>query len=217
MASPERSYSSPVRADQARQTRKRIVDAGAALFAERGYGATTIDAIAQAAGVSRKTVFDSVGGKANLMKLAYDFAITGDDAPIPLMDRPRIADLMAEREPAAMIAGHAALVTDIGSRIAANLLRAGAGGRHRRGGAGAVPGTGAAAPDLDGRCRRKLLAEAGGLRPGLTRTHGRGSAVDLLRSRPLRQARGPAGLVGRAVRELDPPDPRAATAGALSR
>ena len=61
MASPERSYTSPVRADQARQTRKRIVDAGAALFAERGYGATTIDAIAEAAGVSRKTVFDSVG------------------------------------------------------------------------------------------------------------------------------------------------------------
>jgi len=118
VANPERSYSSTVRADQARQTRKRIVDAGAALFAERGYGATTIEAIAEAAGVSRKTVFDSVGGKANLMKLAYDFAITGDDAPVPLMDRSRITDLMDERDPAALIAAHAALVTEVGSRIA---------------------------------------------------------------------------------------------------
>ena len=175
MASPERSYSSPVRADQARQTRKRIVDAGAALFAERGYGATTIDAIAQAAGVSRKTVFDSVGGKANLMKLAYDFAITGDDAPIPMMDRPRIADLMAEREPAAMIAGHAALVTDIGSRIAAIY-----------GALEQAAGTDAEAQTLYQKLVRqrrtsmempaKQLAEVGGLRPGLTRTH----AADLL-------------------------------------
>ena len=175
MASPERSYTSPVRADQARQTRKRIVDAGATLFAERGYGATTIDAIAQAAGVSRKTVFDSVGGKANLMKLAYDFAITGDDAPIPLMDRPRIADLMAEREPAAMIAGHAALVTDIGSRIAAIY-----------GALEQAAGTDAEAQTLYQKLVRqrrtsmempaKQLDEVGGLRPGLTRTH----AADLL-------------------------------------
>ena len=36
--------------------------------------------------MSRKTVFDSVGGKAQLMKLAYDFAIVGDDEPVPLAD-----------------------------------------------------------------------------------------------------------------------------------
>ena len=175
MASPERSYSSPVRADQARQTRKRIVDAGAALFAERGYGATTIDAIAQAAGVSRKTVFDSVGGKANLMKLAYDFAITGDDAPIPLMDRPRIADLMADRGPAAMIAGHAALVTEVGSRIAAIYCAL-----------EQAAGTDAEARALYQALLRQrrtsmdipagVLADAGGLRPGLTRT----TAAELL-------------------------------------
>ena len=79
MAAGTRSYSSPLRADQARQTRKRIVDAAAELFAERGYTGTTVDAVAAAAGVSRKTVFDSIGGKARLMKLAYDFAIVGDD------------------------------------------------------------------------------------------------------------------------------------------
>ena len=58
MAEGTRSYTSQLRADQAIQTRRRIVDAAAELFAERGYAATTIDAVAAAAGVSRKTVFD---------------------------------------------------------------------------------------------------------------------------------------------------------------
>ena len=175
MASSDRSYTSPVRADQARQTRKRIVQAGAALYAQRGYGATTIGAIARAAGVSRKTVFDSVGGKANLMKLAYDFAITGDDEPIPLMDRPRVADLMTEREPAAMITGHAALVTDIGSRIAAiycALEQAAGTDAEARALYQALLRQRRTSMDLPAR----LLAEAGGLRPGLTRAH----AADLL-------------------------------------
>ena len=119
MAEGTRSYSSPLRADQARQTRRRIVDAAAKLFAERGYVGTTVDAVAAAAGVSRKTVFDSVGGKARLMKLAYDFAIVGDDQPVALKDRPEIAALMAEPDPARRLAMYAALVVAIDRRISA--------------------------------------------------------------------------------------------------
>ena len=119
MAEGTRSYTSQLRADQAIQTRRRIVDAAAELFAERGYAATTIDAVATAAGVSRKTVFDSVGGKAQLMKLAYDFAIVGDDQPVPLKDRPEIADLLAEPDHAKRLAMYAALVVSIDRRISA--------------------------------------------------------------------------------------------------
>ena len=119
MAEGTRSYSSTLRADQARQTRKRIVDAAATLFVERGYTGTTIDAVAAAAGVSRKTVFDSVGGKAQLMKLAYDFAIVGDDEPLPLRDRPEMSDLLDEPVPATQLAKYAAMVVGIDRRISA--------------------------------------------------------------------------------------------------
>ena len=94
------------------------MDAAAALFAGRGYGGTTIDAVAQAAGVSRKTVFTSVGGKVELIKLAYDFAVAGDDEPVPMPERPVIRALAAEEDPARMLAAYAALVADIGARIA---------------------------------------------------------------------------------------------------
>ena len=117
-ARTRRTYSSALRDEQARQTRKRIVDAAAELFAERGYGATTIDAVAAAAGVSRKTVFDSVGGKAQLVKLAYDFAIVGDDEPVPLAERAEVAALDAEPDPHRRLAAYAAMVVNIDRRIA---------------------------------------------------------------------------------------------------
>jgi AcrR family transcriptional regulator len=117
MAEQTRSYSSTLRADQARRTRRRIVDAAAELFAEHGYAGTTIDAIATAAGVSRKTVFDSVGGKAQLMKLAYDFAIVGDDEPVPLADRPEMKAMLAEPDYGKRLAMYASLVVRIDRRL----------------------------------------------------------------------------------------------------
>jgi len=119
MAEQTRSYSSTLRADQARRTRRRIVDAAAELFAEHGYAGTTIDAIATAAGVSRKTVFDSVGGKAQLMKLAYDFAIVGDDEPVPLADRPEMRAMLAEPDYGKRLAMYASLVVRIDRRLSA--------------------------------------------------------------------------------------------------
>lgn len=47
----------PLRERQQNAVRTSIMDAGIALFLERGFGDTTIEMIAQAAGVSRRTVF----------------------------------------------------------------------------------------------------------------------------------------------------------------
>jgi AcrR family transcriptional regulator len=62
-----RGYRSEVRARQAEDTRRLIVEAAAALFAERGYARTSVAAVAAAAGVAVNTVYTSVGGKSALI------------------------------------------------------------------------------------------------------------------------------------------------------
>jgi AcrR family transcriptional regulator len=76
-----RSYNSPLRADQARQTRRKVLDAALALFAERGYAGTTIAAIAERAGVSNETIYLSLGGKRGLLEGVIELAIAGEDGP----------------------------------------------------------------------------------------------------------------------------------------
>jgi hypothetical protein len=51
-----RKYYSPLRAGQAEQTRRRILEAGFRLFVDRGYAETTIAAVAEEAGVSPELV-----------------------------------------------------------------------------------------------------------------------------------------------------------------
>jgi AcrR family transcriptional regulator len=63
----KRPYRSPLRQAQAEQTRQRILDAGLELFAERGYGMTTVAQIAAAAGVSAETIYASVGSKRGIV------------------------------------------------------------------------------------------------------------------------------------------------------
>lgn len=111
------SYESPLRAAQAQATRRAIVDAAARLFVENGYGATTVDAIAEAAGVSRKTVFTSVGGKSETLKLAIDWAIVGDDAPVPMMDRPQVKQTEQEPDARRILAMFASNVRGVGERV----------------------------------------------------------------------------------------------------
>ena len=55
---PPKRYASQVRDEQARRTQRVIVTAAHDLFLAQGYAATTIDAIAEAARVSRRTVFN---------------------------------------------------------------------------------------------------------------------------------------------------------------
>ena len=106
MSTPvKRRYSSRLRAAQARETRRVVVAAAARLYVADGFGRTTIEAIAQAAGVSRKTVFSSVGGKVELLKLALDWAVVGDDEPVPLAGRPELDRMKAATDPDAILRG----------------------------------------------------------------------------------------------------------------
>src|SRR5207237_8937675 len=114
----KRPYQSTLRGTQAESTRTAVIAAAARLYAEEGYAATSIEDIAAAAGVSRATVFTSVGGKATLLKTALDVAIVGDDEPIALPDRPRSKAIRAEPDPRRYLALYAELLTEIDGRLA---------------------------------------------------------------------------------------------------
>jgi AcrR family transcriptional regulator len=113
---PSKRYTSQVRDEQARRTRRAIVTAAHDLFLAQGYAATTIDGIAEAAHVSRRTVFNSVGGKVALLKLALDWAIVGDDEPIALADRPAIKAILAESDQRKVLMLWVQTVTEVAAR-----------------------------------------------------------------------------------------------------
>jgi len=117
MGPSKRLYSSDLRDEQARQTRWRIVSAASRLFVDRGFAATTVDAIAAAAGVSRKTVFTAVGGKVALLKLAYDYAMSQDDEPLTMVERPGLREVASEPDDYRSMALYATFVTDVSARI----------------------------------------------------------------------------------------------------
>ena len=80
--SPPRTY----RQQQAQATKDRIVGAARVLMAERGWAATTIDAIAAAAGVAPQTVYAAFGSKLAIVE-GMRHAMLRDS---------KIPDLMAE-------------------------------------------------------------------------------------------------------------------------
>ncbi|HEU5388610.1 MAG TPA: TetR/AcrR family transcriptional regulator [Streptosporangiaceae bacterium] len=75
------------REERARQRRQRVVDAASQLFGERGYVATTIEAIARAAEVAPATVYQAFGTKQAILARILDVTIAGDADPAALLDR----------------------------------------------------------------------------------------------------------------------------------
>lgn len=92
----KRRYESPQRREGARATRLAVLEAARTLFLERGYGATTLQAVADAASVSVATVYAAFGNKRTVLKELVDVSIAGDDEPVAIIDRPWVAKLRAE-------------------------------------------------------------------------------------------------------------------------
>jgi AcrR family transcriptional regulator len=94
-----RSYNSAHRQEQARRTRWTIVQAAHQLFLEFGFGATTLPAVAERAGVSVQTVYKHFANKAGLAKAVFDTAMAGDDDSRPMRDREALSAVRAETDP----------------------------------------------------------------------------------------------------------------------
>jgi AcrR family transcriptional regulator len=112
-----RAYSSPLRAEQARSTRARIVEAARALFTSQGYPATTLAQVAAEAGVATDTVLHVFGSKKALLTAVLDVAVGGDDAPVAVLDREGPQALRAEKDQRTQVAMLAAGLTGQLERI----------------------------------------------------------------------------------------------------
>ena len=76
-----RRYHSPLRAEQADGTRRRVLAAARDLFLSHGYAGTTVAAVAQAAGVSPDTIYVSLGGKQGLLEGVLSLARSDPEDP----------------------------------------------------------------------------------------------------------------------------------------
>lgn len=104
------------REQRARETRARIADAALRLFLDRGYVATTVEAIAAEAGVAPATVYQAFGTKHAVLARALDATIVGDLAPVPLLDRDWVQATRRHRNAKRRLAA----VIESAARVAAN-------------------------------------------------------------------------------------------------
>jgi hypothetical protein len=87
-----RTYHSPVRAERARATRRRVVGAAQAVFL-------------------------SGGSKVELLKTAWDWAVVGDDEPVPMAERASVRRMQAEEDPGVLVRLWVQQVLDVAARV----------------------------------------------------------------------------------------------------
>jgi AcrR family transcriptional regulator len=118
----KREYRSAVRDEQALATRRRIRAAAEERFLRDGYVATSMAAIAEAAGVSRPTVFNVFGSKADLLREICDVRLVGDDEPLDVLARPLGRSMLSATDPDEVLRLHARLGGELMERIAPVLV-----------------------------------------------------------------------------------------------
>ena len=161
----KRRYDARGRRARALETQRRVLDAALRLFLDRGYPATTMAAVAAAAGVSVESVYKTHGSKARLVLAVFHQAIAGPRDEPAEARADRIS--MAETDPERRLRAFGTLVGEVTSRVAPLMMLV-------RAAAGADAELAPVWEQMqDERLARmaghaERLAEAGQLRPGVT-------------------------------------------------
>ena len=116
MATDSRRRGSPGgtgRQARTRLARAAVIQAALALFLERGYAATTIEAVSERSDVPLATVYRLFSSKLGILKQLVDVSIAGDDEAVPLADRPHIRALLANPDPRIQLSGFAGITCGI--------------------------------------------------------------------------------------------------------
>lgn len=94
-----RRYDSPRRREQAAETRRQILEAAQQLFERDGYAATSMAAIASAAGVSLKTVYLAFETKSGLLRALWHLLLRGDQDSVPVGEQSWYREVLEESDP----------------------------------------------------------------------------------------------------------------------
>src|SRR5215467_913259 len=113
---PRRRYDSSRRQEQARDNRWAVLQTARQLFLEHGFAATTMPAIASAAGVSVQTVYNAFGNKPRLAKAVFDIAIAGDDEPVPMLQRASLGRVRDAPDPRARFRLYGEFLAEVAPR-----------------------------------------------------------------------------------------------------
>ncbi|WP_227997010.1 TetR/AcrR family transcriptional regulator [Nocardia australiensis] len=106
------------RAERSRRTREKVVEAARELFVTQGYGATSLQEVADRAGVAVQTVYFVFGNKRTLFKGVVDTSIAGDAEPVATMDREWFRAACAEPTAAGQLRVHVRGTREILGRVA---------------------------------------------------------------------------------------------------
>jgi AcrR family transcriptional regulator len=115
-----RSYDSPRRQEQARQTRQAILDVARRRFLDVGFTSTTIAAIASEVGVSVDTIYKTFGGKPGLVKAICEQALAGE-GPVHAEIRSDALQV-TEPDPRVIMRGIGKLAAEVAPRVAPIIL-----------------------------------------------------------------------------------------------
>ncbi|HZA77452.1 MAG TPA: helix-turn-helix domain-containing protein [Acidimicrobiales bacterium] len=102
-----------------RLARRAVIDAARTLFLDRGYGATTIDAISARSDVPPATVYRLFSSKRGILKALLDVSISGDDEAVPMVDRQPVRSLLADPHPKNMVESFVHIAAEVNTRTAA--------------------------------------------------------------------------------------------------
>lgn len=113
-----RGYDNSRRQAQVRRTRADVVAAARDLFVRRGYAATTVEAVGDAADIPLATVYRLFGSKRVILASVLDTSFVGDDEPVAVGERPAVRAAFAEADPRRMLACFARICRELLDRSA---------------------------------------------------------------------------------------------------
>lgn len=99
-----------------RLARAAVIAAARELFLDRGYGATTVDAISAAADVPQATVYRLFSSKLGILKAVLDVSIAGDHDDVPMADRPQVRAAAEDPDPRQQLAGFVRIAVQVNER-----------------------------------------------------------------------------------------------------